>query len=135
MALDDAISRACRARQATVLRIACDPARYGLTLKGIAADSGVPYSTLRGYASGEVGMPFDAVFRLCEALPPDLLSLLLPDGLALVRSADACPDSFGAKCRDFTDALADARHPDSPGGVEITHGEADELARKRAGVR
>ena len=62
--------------------------RGGLTLKAISLDSGIPYSTLRSYAgnNGETAeMPVSALAKLAGVVPDELLSLLLPDGRAIVQ--------------------------------------------------
>lgn len=135
MAHDDVISRRVREAQARVFRVACDPMRFGLTLKLIAIDAGLPYSTLRGYAHGETEMPLSALVRLCGVLPAELLSVLLPDGWAISPAADeVCPDTLAMACSDFTRAHAEARHPASEDGCAISPAEAETLRARRAGL-
>lgn len=44
-------------------------------------------------------------------------------------------DDLARRCRDFADQLAEARHPDSPGGPAIVHTEVPSLDEKRAMLR
>lgn len=135
MAHDDVISRRAREAQARMFRVACDPLRFGLTLKLIAMDAGIPYSTLRGYAAGETEMPVSALVRLCGVLPGELLSVLLPEGWAIAREADeVCHDSLAMACSDFTRSHAEARHPASEAGCDISAAEAETLRARRAGL-
>jgi len=69
------ISHRIRDLQTRVFRIALDPLRHGLTLKIIAADSGIPYGTLRTYADGSAIMPISALHQLCGVIPDELLSI------------------------------------------------------------
>ena len=122
--------------QRRVFRVATDPMRYGLTLKVIAFDSGIPDSTLRTYADGTTAMPLFAFVKLCGVLPDELLSLLLPDTRAIVTvEAGGCPDTFARHCIDFTSTLAAARHPDSPAGVDLDLTERADLASVKARVK
>lgn len=122
--------------QRRVFRVATDPMRYGLTLKVIAFDSGIPDSTLRTYADGTTAMPLYAFVKLCGVLPDDLLSLLLPEDRALVSlESGGCPDTFARHCIDFASNLAAARHPDSPAGVDLDLTELADLDQRKARVK
>src|SRR5687767_151425 len=64
MATDSEIPHCTKTTQERIFRIA---QRQGLTLKAISLDSGIPYSTLRGYAgnNGETAeMPVSALCKL-----------------------------------------------------------------------
>lgn len=132
LAADNIISHRIREEQRRIFRIATNPLRYGLTLKAIEADSGIPYNTLRSYANGSSMMPVEALHRLCGVIPDELLSLLLPGGRIIVQPGqDACHDSFASKCIDFAAMHMSARHPDSPDGVEISPCEDSALSAER----
>lgn len=121
--------------QRRVFRVACDPLRYGLTLKVIGCDSGIPDSTLRTYADGQCAMSLPAFVKLCGVLPDELLSLLLPENKRLVSiSADSDHDGLAALCIDYAAEVGRARSPNSPAGVEISDCEDDTLKGKRAKV-
>lgn len=123
-----------RDRQRRVFRIACDPLRYGLTLKLIAADAGLDYDSLRNYAAGNTTMPITALYALVGVVPDELLSLLLPDGRRIVQVAEGVDhDTLAAQCRDFTASKDAAHHPESEAGREIGPGE-DALLRSKATV-
>lgn len=132
MAIGDIISHRIREEQRRIFRVAMDPLRYGLTLKAIGIDAGIPYTTLRTYADGSSIMSVEALHKLCGVIPDELLSLLLPGGRVIVQpEQDACHDSFASKCIDFAAMHMSARHPDSPCGVEISPCEDSSLSAKR----
>ena len=132
MALGDIISHRIREEQRRVFRVATDPMRYGLTLKAIGIDTGIPYSTLRTYADGSSMMPIDALYKLCGVIPDELLSLLLPEGRCIVtQSDDDDHDGMASRCMDFAAELQRARHPESEAGVDIGPGEHNVLSMKR----
>lgn len=121
--------------QRRVFRVACDPLRYGLTLKIISIDSGIPDSTLRGYASGHVAMPMSALVMLFPVLPSELLSAFLPEGFAIVRTDTADHDQMAALCLDFAMTHTAARNPDSEWGVDIGPEEDSALSGRIAQLR
>ena len=108
--------------------------RGGLTLKAISLDSGIPYSTLRSYAgnNGETAeMPVSALSKLAGIVPDELLSLLLPDGRAIVQVPENIDlDEISAAMRDYIDAKERAHHPESEAGREIGPGEDATLRNK-----
>jgi len=117
--------------------------RRGISLKAVSFDSGIGYSTIVSYFSNErdkepsaIGMP--AVFMLAasNALPLDLLSMLLPEGLQMVRVPEGVDhDEFETIARDYLAAKGKAHHPDSPGGREIADCERDLLDSKVVALR
>ena len=133
MATVNDISHGTKEMQERIFRIA---QRNGLTLKAISLDSGIPYSTLRGYAghSGEpCEMPVSALVRLIGVIPDELLSLLLPDGHAIVRVPESIDhDEIAAAFHDYLTAKEQAHRPDSPGGREIVDCEDNVLRGKFA---
>lgn len=132
MALDRDIGSIIRKNQELVFRVA---AGSGLTLKAISLDSGIPYSTLRTYAGNSgatVMMPLDALYKLVGVIPDELLSVLLPDGRAIVQIPDDLDhDAFETMCREWLAEKGRAHRPDSPGGREIS-GCEDARLRGRA---
>lgn len=122
-------------RQRRVFRIAQDPARYGLTLKLIAADAQLGYDSVRNYASGDTQMPLTALYALVGVIPDELLSLLLPDGRQIVAvPANMDPDQVESACRDFLADKGKAHHPESPAGREISDCEAAALSKRVAHI-
>lgn len=102
--------------------------RRGISLKVVAADAGIPYATLASYLPADrlaepAQIPGGAIYSLAagNALPSDLLSLLVPDGWAIIRAPE------GVNHDELADAMADylhtknaAHHPESPAGREIS---------------
>lgn len=125
-----------RDRQARMFRIALDPARYGLTLKMIEADSGIDYDSLRNYAAGKTTMPLTAVDCLIDVLPDELLTLLFSGGRVLVKAPENIDhDEIAPAMRDYLQAKDDAHRPDSPAGRDIAPCEDSVLRGKFAKVR
>ena len=139
MARNDRISLHINERQQTVMRIACDPVRFGLTLKEISEGSGIPYSTLRSYAgnNGEPAeMPLSALYKLVGVIPDELLSLLLPAGRMIVEvPAEIDHDEICEAAQELLIEKARAHHPESPGGREIVPEEDARLCEKTARLR
>ena len=80
------ISDRQRRETARVFRLA--ERDHGLTLKAIALDSGLGYTTVQTYASGHAVMSIASLFCLVGVIPDELLSLLLPDGRQIVRAPE-----------------------------------------------
>jgi hypothetical protein len=122
-----------RERQLAVRR---EMDRRQISLKCVSADSGIPYPTVVSYFPGEKNkvphtMPVSALFALCRALPLDLLSMLLPDDVAILRvSEGADHDELAALCLDYAMTHTAARHPESEAGVDIGPNENRNLSEK-----
>lgn len=129
-----------RERQRAVRR---EMDRRGISLKAVALDCGVPYPTIRSYFPGERNavpavMPTSVLYAMAEAeaLPLELLSLLMPDGVQLVRvPEDIDHDELSRACRAYVDLKGEAHHPASEDGREIGAGENVQLLRAAANVR
>jgi len=122
------VSMNMRAIEAQVEMFA-EARRRGYQLKVIASKAGLCESTVRKWADGTNGMPLDALGALARALPLDLLSLLLPDGLRLALCDGEAVDhaELAGKAAVYVGAFAQASHPDSEAGEKISH-------RERAGL-
>lgn len=113
-----------RSRQ-TAIRREID--RRGIALKAVSFDSGIAYETLLTYFPLEgsrepAQIPGGAIFALCdgEALPADILSLLVPTGWQIVRAPEAI--DHDALCELVNEYIAKkhaAHHPESEMGREI----------------
>ena len=104
---------------------------HGLTLKAIALDSGLGYSTVQTYASGHAVMSIASLFCLIGVIPDELLSLLLPDGRQIVRLPDGLDhDAISDLCQDYLRTKEAAHKPDSPAGREIADCEDEALTGK-----
>lgn len=117
--------------------------RRGTAMKVVAFDSGIPYDTLLTYFPQEgsrepAQIPGGAIYALADgnAIPLDLLSLLLPAGFHIVRAPEAVDhDDIETACRDFLAAKGASHHPDSEAGREIGPGEQALLDGKVAHLR
>lgn len=112
--------------------------RRGISLKAVSLDSGISYSTIVSYFPGErdrqpATLGGAALFTLCatKALPLDLLSLILPDGLQIVHGPEEIDhDEFETLARDYLATKGKAHRADSEAGAEIGPNERAELDRK-----
>jgi trans-aconitate methyltransferase len=114
--------------------------RRSIALKQVQYDGGwQTVSTIASYFPLDnkepATMSVAALHRLIRtnALPLDLLSLLLPEGFQIVRlPEDVDHDEYETMTRDYLAAKWRAHHPASPGGREITDEEKDGLNQKAA---
>lgn len=113
--------------------------RRGIALKAVSYDSGIPMPTLLSYFPGgdrePSVMPATALFKLLagNALPHDILSLVLPDGELIVRAPEEIDhDEIEGACRDYLATKGKAHHPESEAGREIGPTEAAELTKRAA---
>lgn len=106
--------------------------RRGIALKVVGFDSKIPYATLLSYFPLDkqpAQIPGGALFQLYGAIPDDLMSLLVPQGWAVVRMPDGIDyDQVSSLCREFIDAKDKAHHPDSEAGRDIGPSENAVLA-------
>lgn len=110
--------------------------RRGITLKVVALDSGLSYSTLGSYFPADkdadpAQMPTGVLYDLCGHLPDDLLSMLLPEGRQIVQLPDDLDhDALSDLAADYLTTKAAAHKADSPAGVDIAPCERATLDRK-----
>ncbi|WP_103729010.1 hypothetical protein [Novosphingobium sp. HII-3] len=122
-----------RERQSAIRR---ELDRRGILLKTVAMDAGMSLSTVQSYfpsaGSREPAIiPASALFCLFDAIPDDLLSILLPSGRMIVRVPEELDhDELEAACREYLAAKGRAHHPESPGKREIADCENHELTKK-----
>lgn len=113
----------------------------GKSLKQAAYDSGISYSTLCTYFPNErnavpAALGVAALRRLLRALPSDLVSLLLPDGYAIVRVPEGIDHDAAAEAMaDYLAAKQAAHREDSEAGRDIGPNENSTLNGKLAVVR
>lgn len=130
---DDNIASQVKRTQQTVFRLA--QAR-GLTLKVIALDSGLGYTTIQTYSRGEATMSLPALYRLIGVIDDDLLSLLLPAGRMIVALPDDLDhDAIAEMASDYLRAKAEAHEANSPAGREISECESAVLDEKAVKLR
>jgi hypothetical protein len=98
----------------------------GLSVRVISQRSPIPYNTLRGWAK-DTAMPAWALGELADAGVPDhLLSLITAPWKRSVitdEDSDADLDDAAEAADEFATEVRRARHPKSPGGTAIVHGE------------
>lgn len=127
---DDRIVCQQKASQERVFRLA--QRDHGLTLKAISLDSGLGYTTIQSYASGNAVMSIAGLFKLIGVIPDELLSLLLPDGrLIVAQSENTDHDEFAAKCIELVTQTAAAHRPESECAEKIGPNESARLRRAR----
>lgn len=130
-------ARIMRDRQLTIRR---QFDQRGIALKALALDAGIPQPTLQSYFPTEgtrepAVIPMSAVYCLAPFLPADLMTLLLPDGFAIVRVPEAMDHCEVAEAmQDYLCAKSRAHRADSPGGAEIAPCEDADLRTKLAAV-
>lgn len=114
--------------------------RRGIHLKIVAADSGISPSTLASYFPADPAvepaqMPTGALFSLVGVLPDDLISLMLPAGVQIVRvPEDVDHDEVCQAMHDYLASKSAAHHPDSPGGRDIAPCEDAALRTKLTAI-
>lgn len=128
-----AASRIVRQRQLAIRR---EMDRRGIAMKAVHFDSGIPIATLATYFPADphaepAQIPGGAIFALCGVLPADLMSLLLPDGFAVVQvpenvDHDTLADAFA----DYLHAKNAAHHPESECGRDLGPKETETLDGK-----
>src|SRR5205085_8738052 len=122
------ITERLKDEQRRVFRIACDPDRYRMTKKAIAADSGISYDSICDYANGVTEMPVSVLIALIGIVPNELLSLLLPEGQSIVRVPDGIDlDAIAAWAEDFTAKKLAAHRADSECQEQIGPNERADL--------
>ena len=117
-------------RQQTMFRKA---AELGFTHKVIHYDTGLSLSVIGQYARGETAMSGPSILKIRRAIGPSLVSILFDDGDYLIPGAgDMDYDTLAGGCIAYAAEHAKARHPESPGGVDIVACERDDLDCKIA---
>ncbi len=118
--------------------------RRGIAIKAIQFDAGWDHpSTVLSYFPADPlkdpsTMSVANLYRLLEtkALTAELLTMLLPDGYAIVQVPEGVDyDEADKACRDVVSYKAATHLPHSECGREIGPGEAKQLANKIAVLR
>ncbi|MBO9580310.1 MAG: hypothetical protein J7498_05415 [Sphingobium sp.] len=111
--------------------------RRGIAIKAIAFDAGISRETLLSYFPGGENrkpavIPTSVVFAIIEgnALPLELVSMLLPDGAMVVRVPEEIDhDVLCEAMQAYLEEKARAHRLDSPMGPAIAPCEHDKLTR------
>lgn len=117
-----AASRIVRQRQLAIRR---EMDRRGIAMKAVHFDSGIPVATLATYFPADphaepAQIPGGAIFALCGVLPADLMSLLLPDGFAVVQVPEGIDHEEACEAmHDYLAHKAAAHRADSECGPAI----------------
>lgn len=129
------ITERVKRAQARVFRLA--KRDLGLTLEDISLESGIGVSTLRTYigTKGEASvMNVATLNKLRSALPDYLLSHILEPSGGVIGDAEDCDfDAYAGDCIRFVARHAEATHPDSPAGRDISDCEARDLKAIKGG--
>jgi predicted transcriptional regulator len=141
MATNDSILARTLKTQKRIGRLAKN--EFGLTLESIAFESGIPYATVRSYFSQAANvrlaeLPISNFVKLIGVIPDALLSQLLdPADRHLERNEDEDEelDDLADKADEIAREVRRARHPKSPGGVEIIAIEEERIKRLAQGLR
>jgi hypothetical protein len=110
--------------------------RDGFERKNIEADSGISLSTLASWATEIHEMPLSAFRKLIatRALPLEILSLLLPDGVALAPAGEGEMDhaALAGHAMGYVSDYTSARDPKSEAGEALGPGERAALDARGA---
>jgi hypothetical protein len=111
---------------------------YGLSIRDLSAETGIPGATLRSYKKGAV-MPVTAFAKLCLVVPDDLTSLMLPSGkhVGTDEPADGDEATLAVEAASYNVEYLNATAPTSEGGRAITpreRGNLQDRARRLSAV-
>lgn len=125
-------NRIVRERQKAIRR---EIDRRGISIKAVQFDGGWECpSTVLSYFPADAAkepaiMSVAALYRLFDALPTELLSLLLPDGFQIVRAPESIDhDTLCELAAEYVSAKNRAHHPESEAGRDIGPGEEGTLS-------
>lgn len=110
----------------------------GFTQELIHAETKLPTTSLSDWANGKAKMSLVGMLALAEVpdFPLELLSLILPSGMALVRVPSGIDhDQLAESFHDYLQTKEKAHHPESPAGREISDCEDASLRNKPACLR
>jgi transcriptional regulator with XRE-family HTH domain len=122
-------------QQKALFRLA---AAKGFTQELIHQETRISTTSLSEYATGKTKLSLVAMRRLAEVpdFPLELLSLLFPQGMAIVRVPSGINhDEIAEAMHDFLQTKERAHHPESEAGREIGPNEDNVLRGKFARVR
>lgn len=113
-------------------------AAKGFTQDLLHHETAIATTSLSEYATGKTKMSLTALRRVAAVpdIPLELLSLLLPPGMVIVRvPAGVDYDDISEGCRSYLDCKERAHHPQSEAGRDIGPGEQSQLDAKVVSLR
>lgn len=112
---------------------------HGITQKMVSASTGYCRTVVGQWARGETSMGLPAYRQLLKMkeVPAELLSILIDgtDRHVVDGDDDSELDSVGEDADQVAAAVRRARHPGSPGGIDITGEEEAEIRAKVVKLR
>ena len=132
MAVKSGITERLIVQQKAMFRLA---AAKGFTQELIHSETQLPTTSLSEWANGKTKLSLVGALAIAEIpdFPCDLLSLLLPHGMAVVRIPEGIDhDDAEQACLDFLSTKGAAHHPNSPAGRDIADCEDATLRHKFA---
>jgi transcriptional regulator with XRE-family HTH domain len=125
-------------RQMTLFRLA--ERDHGFSQQLLSAETGICTTSLSEYATGKTKLSLSALLKIASIphFPASLLSILFEGtGRCVVNQGtdDGDHDTLAENCNAFASKTARARHPGSPGGIEIVPVEDRELRACRAQLK
>lgn len=132
-----AISDNVAAAQKRMFRLA--ERDHKMSLKVIAAETGIPAGTLRGWIAGTTMMPLDGFVKISaiDGFPNELLSLPFEHAEKSLGDAGEGETDFhdmAVQCATYLLAHVRAQHRESPGCERIVHNEEPHLRLVAEGV-
>lgn len=104
---------------------------FGITAKVIAAETGIPLPTVASWRrSPPVAMALADFVLVCRVIPDSLTSLCLEPSAKHVGTSgpdEGDLDAVAEHAGEYAHEYQKARHPASPGGVQIVPQEATKL--------
>lgn len=120
MALDPRKVESVRRRQRDMFTKVLDRRTYNFSIKEIASQSGLDDTSVSNYAGGVTTMSLTAIDALVGIIPDELLSLLLPEGRAIVRIPEGINhEELATAAAEYLAAKNAAHHPESEAQRDI----------------
>jgi len=134
---DCGISDAVRSGQIAMFDLAAR--KHGFTIKRLSLETDIATGTLRGWIDGTSMMPLDGLVKIAavKGFPNTLLSLPFEAAAKSVCDADqeeSDIDDAALAAANLILRYVAARHPESPAGIAIGHGEKPDLKLAVANV-
>lgn len=130
MSLDPKIIARVKSAQETIFE------QCGRVRKDLAYRTSLHQNTVDKHATGDSVMSIAALHEYAKHIDTELLSMLLPDGLQIVRVPESVDhDELAAAMHDYLSAKTKAHCPSSPAGRELSECEQAALNGKAASLK